>query len=366
MTSNAPATLYRRKGKLFATKNFVPGNEFKYINISSNNTISDIELLHPLELTNTDFQISEDSVSNSSLKLFKNTERLYPEYEEQFLDLLSAVYKYGETRTDRTGTGTKSLFGKSIQIDVSQQFPLLTTRNLSFNIILEELLWFLRGSTNSTELSEKGIKIWNGNSSREFLDNRGLTNYKEGLIGKGYGFQLRNFGGTYDPQTGEGTNGIDQLETTLQLLKTDPTTRRALISFWNPSDLSETALPPCHYSFQFYISKGKYLNMIFNMRSSDLFLATGMNIASYTILLYIFAKKLDLIPGILTYNGGDVHIYSNHISQVEEQLIRRARVLPKLILSDSIKTKKWEEITKDDFTLLGYWPNLPITAKMAI
>ncbi|ARR74951.1 hypothetical protein SAGO17_0031 [Mimivirus AB-566-O17] len=289
--------------------------------------------------------------------------------------MLSKVLKDGRFREDRTGTGVYSTFGEQMRFNITDSFPLLTTKRVPFKGMVEELLWFLRGDTDANILKKRNVKIWNGNTSREFLDERGLYDYPEGTLGPGYGWSMRFYNAPYsveysDTSNGTPTGGFDQIEYVLNLLKTDPTSRRIYMNYWNPSVLDKTALVPCHVSFQFYTEVGEdsrtYLSGHLYQRSMDTFLGAPWNIASYSLLLYIIAEKCGFIPKDLVISTGDTHIYSNHTDQVKEQLSRAPRPFPKLILDSSIKTKEFSEITVDDFELLGYFPHSTISAKMAV
>jgi thymidylate synthase len=242
--------------------------------------------------------------------------------------------------------------------------------------MVEELLWFCRGDTDAKILQKKGIKIWDGNTSREFLDNRGLYHYDEGILGAGYGWQIRFQGAKYSQNFADTSKcdtsligGFDQLAYIENLLKTDPFSRRIMMCYWNPSDFDKTALLPCHYSIQFYVTEEKgerYLSSHFIMRSNDVFLGNPVNISSYSVLTYILALKCNMKPKELVYSCSDTHIYRNHITQVKEQLSRTCMPFPKLKLDDSIKNKDWPDITINDFELIGYFSHPSIKAPMAI
>lgn len=287
-----------------------------------------------------------------------------------YSSLCHNIIERGVERDDRTGVGTLGIFGHHIRIDLQRGFPLLTTKYIPWKHVVEELLWFIRGDTDSKLLEAKGIKIWKGNTTRKFLDSRGLD-YDEGVLGKGYGWQWRFFGAQYnqvfaDTSRAIPTDGFDQLEYIVNEIKTNPNSRRMLMCYWNPCDLDKVALPPCHFACQFYVRHKKYLDCMFTMRSTDVALGLPFNIASYAALTYIIAKKCGLEPGHLVYSGGDVHLYKNHIESIQSQLYRHARPLPLLILDDSIVHKDWADITIDDFTLIGYFPHPPIKMQMAI
>lgn len=315
------------------------------------------------------FQLKTSSSTRTSCKLnlcnvtveHKKYNR-YSTSENKYLDLLREVLDSGEERKDRTGTGTTSVFGPQIEIDIENSFPLLTTKKLNFKNIVTEILWFLSGSTNINFLKENGVNIWDGNTSRDFLDKRGLTDYKEGEIGPLYGYQWRNFGGNFRDVE---SKGIDQIQRMLDLLKKDPTSRRIFMSAWNPLDLDKMALEPCHISLQLYVSENKYLDGKLYMRSNDLFLGAPWNIAGYSLLIYMFGKLSGYKPRKLFYTLGDAHIYSNHTSQVLEQLNRPLRPLPKLKIIDKPYTC-FEDFSIDSFVLEDYTPHPFIKADMAV
>jgi len=300
--------------------------------------------------------------------------------EHKYLNLMEDILRNGNTRDDRTGTGTISVFGRSMRFDISKSIPLLTTKRVPFKMVLEELLWFCRGDTDAKLLQEKGIHIWDGNTSREFLDGRDLTWYPEGVLGAGYGWQFRFSGASYHPDYADTSKltpelratigGFDQLGYVENLLKTDPMSRRIMISIWNPIDFEKTALVPCHFCIMFYVKINscgeKILNAQFVMRSNDFLLGNPFNIASYATLVYILAKRCGMKPGELLYTGNDVHIYSNHLEAVTTQLSRDPRPLPTISVSDSVIDKDWSMLTVDDVKLIGYFPHAGIKAKMAI
>jgi len=296
--------------------------------------------------------------------------------EQRYLDLLEKILEKGSIKKDRTGTGTISIFGDQLRFDISDgKIPMLTTKKLPFKTILEELLWFCRGDTNSMILSKKGIKIWNGNTSREFLDSRNLD-YDEGIAGPIYGFQWKHFGAKYSPEYSDTSKidtsiigGMDQLQNVINILKTDPFSRRIVMSAWNPGQLDEMCLPPCHFSIVFSVHEEygeKYLSSHFIMRSTDVFLGMPFNIASYTILTQIIAMKCGMKADELVFSGSDIHIYNDHILAIKKQLGRQVRAPPILKINDCIKDKDWSEMKVEDFDLIGYIPSQGIIAKMAI
>jgi thymidylate synthase len=296
--------------------------------------------------------------------------------ETKYLELMKDILENGCERIDRTCTGTLSLFGTRMKFDISESIPMLTTKRIPFRVILEELLWFCRGDTDAKILQRKGIKIWNGNTTREFLDNRGLNHYPEGIIGPQYGFLWRHYGAKYSPRFADTSSidantigGVDQLKYVEDLLENDPFSRRIIISAWNPSQLNEQALPSCHLLLQFYVTEeyGKrYLSCMFTMRSSDNFLASSFNCVSYSILTYILAIRHNMKPKDLIYVAGDTHIYKNHVEQVREQLKRDPRPFPRLKVSTDLVKKDWKDMTLKDFELIGYFPHPTISASMAI
>lgn len=320
----------------------------------------------------------ETQKCNYRILTYKLNEIINKELNEiSYLDLANKVLKDGNERIDRTEVGTISIFGESLRFDISNgTVPLLTTKRVPLKACIEELLFFCRGDTDTKILDERGVKIWNANSSREFLDKRGLFNYKEGIGGPIYGWQWRFFGAKYSQAFADTSlidtskiGGVDQLENVLHQLKTDPFSRRIIISAWNPVDLDKMILPACHYSIQFYVEEKngeKYLSALFNMRSSDVFLGLPFNIASYSILLHILAKKAGMKTKEIVYTGGDVHIYKNHIDQMKEQISRTPRPFPKIHLDPQLEYINWEYIKYSNFELIGYFPYPTIKAKMAV
>jgi len=264
--------------------------------------------------------------------------------ERQYLDLLAEVLQNGARKTDRTGTGTLSVFGRQLRFDIADRFPLLTTKKLHTKSILTELLWFLRGDTNVKWLQERGVTIWD-----EWAD-------ENGNLGPVYGYQWRHW------RTPDGRE-IDQIFEVLKNLKTKPDSRRHIVSAWNPADVDKMALPPCHALFQFYVANGK-LSCQMYQRSADLFLGVPFNIASYAALTLMVAQVTDLKPGEFVLTLGDAHIYLNHLEQVREQLTRSPRPVPKLKLNPAVK--ELLDFRYEDFTLEGYDPHPAIKAPIAV
>lgn len=246
----------------------------------------------------------------------------HPEYV--YLNAMKDILKRGVEKEDRTGTGTISLHGVNLRFPMYPKVPFITTKRLYIKGVREELLWFLEGNTNSLELEEKGVKIWKGNSSKEFLENRGLE-YKEGDIGPGYGFQWIHWGEEYKG-CDEDYEGIDQIANIIESLKKDKWSRRHILSAWNVADLHKMALPPCHFAAQWVCRPGAngetIVDCIETQRSGDMFLGIPFNIASYTMLTYYICQQTGYTPGELIMTIGDAHIYKNHVEQVKEQLER--------------------------------------------
>ena len=302
--------------------------------------------------------------------VYKKTNIVHPEY--QYINMLKNIIDNGTIRKDRTGTGTKSLFGCQMRYDISKHFPLLTTKRMYWKGIVEELLWFLRGDTDANKLKEKNVHIWDGNSSREYLDSIGLNNYREGECGPIYGFNFRHFGGlykgcdyNYENDRNNGIkNGYDQVKNCINLIKNNPCSRRIIINLWNPCDLDKVALPACHVLYQFYVSNGK-LSCSMYQRSGDMGLGVPFNIASASLMTYIFAKLCNLEPGEFIHTIGDAHIYLDHIESLKEQLKRKPRPFPYLNIEDK-NYNKVEDFNFNDFNISGYYPLPTIRMKMAV
>lgn len=275
---------------------------------------------------------------------------------QNYIELLSDVMNNGVDKPDRTGVGSRAVFGRMLRWDLSKGFPLQTVRRVPLRIAFEETMFFLRGQTNTKLLEEKNINIWKGNTSREFLDKRGLQYLPEGDMGKGYGYQWRHWG------VADSIKTVDQISDLLSGIKSDPYGRRHVVTGWNPGDLHRMALPPCHmlhmYGVEgdFTVGEGR-LNNSFVMRSNDVPFGLPFNIASYALINHIFAKHLNLTPGDLVYFGWDVHIYQNQFEMVDEMLERTPRALPTLNIKkdlptlDDILSLQWEDIE-----LIGYDP----------
>ncbi|MFV5687054.1 thymidylate synthase [Flavobacterium sp. ZT3R25] len=273
---------------------------------------------------------------------------------KQYLDLVQHVMENGCQKGDRTGTGTKSVFGYQMRFDLSEGFPMVTTKKLHLKSIIYELLWFLKGDTNIKYLQENGVKIWDAWADAN------------GDLGPVYGHQWRNWN----------SEEIDQISDLITELKTNPNSRRMLVSAWNPSVLPDTkksfeenvannkaALPPCHAFFQFYVSNGKLSCQLYQ-RSADIFLGVPFNIASYALLTMMIAQVCELEPGEFIHTFGDAHIYNNHFEQLELQLSREPKPLPKMILNPEIKNIF--DFDFEDFTLEGYEPHALIKGSVAV
>lgn len=287
--------------------------------------------------------------------------------EQVYLNVMSNILRCGNEREDRTGTGTLSLFAPQFRFDISTSLPLLTTKFVPYKTVLKELLFFLKGHTDSMVLEEQGVSIWKANTTRDFLDKRGLLDYPEGDMGPMYGYNWRHFGAEYKGCNIKPEGGFDQLSNLIHGLRTDPYSRRHMITTFDPSVVHKSVLAPCHgIVTQFYVSDKKYLSCHVYCRSSDSFLGLPFNIASYAMLTAIIAKMCDMFPLELVISTGDCHIYKNHITQVVEQLKRPSFPFPVFIVSDDVRSKTFDELTLDDFELVGYLHHPAIKAPMAV
>jgi thymidylate synthase len=283
--------------------------------------------------------------------------------EQQYLNLIRDVLEGGDERIDRTGVGTIARFGCSMRFDLSDSFPLLTTKKVFWRGVVEELLWFISGSTSAHKLHDRGIKIWDEHGSRRYLDKLGIER-EEGDLGPIYGFQWRHFGAKYiDMHTDYTGQGVDQLAQLIETLKTNPTDRRLILSAWNPADLSKMALPPCHMFAQFYVSGGKLSCQLYQ-RSCDIGLGVPFNIASYALLTYMIAHVVGLGRGELIHVMGDTHIYGTHIESLKVQMSRKPREPPRLRIVRDVQDI--DSFGFDDFELIGYEPHPTIPMDMAV
>lgn len=288
------------------------------------------------------------------------------ETEMAYLKLVSQVMKRGCTRIDRTNVGTKALFGGQMYFHLGLGFPLLTTKRVFFRGVVEELLWMIRGCTDSNKLSQVGVKIWDKNGSNEFLESRGLGHRREGDLGPVYGFQWRHFGAKYTDCDADYTGqGVDQLQAVIDTIKTNPTDRRIIMSAWNPADINEMALPPCHMMCQFFVdTEKKTLSCKMEQRSCDLGLGVPFNIASYALLTHMVAMVCNLRPGTLIISMGDMHVYLNHFEGLRSQLTRPARAFPTLRIKRQVDSI--DAFVAKDFDLESYDPHPAIPLVMAV
>jgi thymidylate synthase len=262
----------------------------------------------------------------------------------QYLDLMQKVIDEGAAKMDRTGTGTRSIFGYQMRFDLAAGFPLLTTKRLHVRSIIHELLWFIRGDTNIAYLKEHGVSIWN-----EWAD-------PEGELGPVYGAQWRSW-----PARDGST--IDQLALVIGALRRNPDSRRLVVTAWNPADVERMALPPCHCLFQFYVARGRLSCQLYQ-RSADIFIGVPFNIASYALLTHMVAHVTSLKPGEFIHTLGDAHLYSNHLEQAREQLKREPLTLPRLIIKRDVSNI--DDFRFEDFEIAGYQSHPHIAAPVAV
>ncbi|KAI1345094.1 thymidylate synthase [Xylariaceae sp. FL0016] len=326
-----------------------------------------------------------ESVSNGSSAHDEKTLPTKRHEELQYLDLVREILENGEHRPDRTGTGTYSIFAPTPlkftlhDSNGSPVLPLLTTKRVFLRAVIAELLWFVEGNTSSLALSEAGVKIWDGNGSREFLDSVGLSHRAVGDLGPVYGFQWRHFGAEYvDAATDYTGQGVDQLAEVVRKLRTNPYDRRIVLSAWNPADLTKMALPPCHMFAQFYVSyprtsavrdaEGKprgHLHCQLYQRSCDMGLGVPFNIASYALLTHMVAHVAELVPGSLTHVMGDAHVYADHVEALRLQLEREPRPFPGLDIARE-KGGSIDGWKAEDFVVKDYNPHKTIAMKMSV
>lgn len=264
--------------------------------------------------------------------------------EQPYLDLMRTVMEQGVDRNDRTGVGTRSVFGHQMRFDLSRGFPLLTTKKLHLRSIIHELLWFLKGDTNIGYLKEHGVRIWD-----EWAD-------ENGNLGPVYGYQWRSW-----PSPSGGS--VDQISSVLEQIRTTPQSRRLIVSAWNPGQVDEMKLPPCHCLFQFYVANGRLSCQLYQ-RSADIFLGVPFNIASYALLLSMVAQVTGLEPGEFVHTLGDAHLYSNHLEQAQEQLSRTPKAPPRLVLNPQVTNLF--DFTFDDIRIEEYESHPHIKAEVAV
>ncbi|AHI53991.1 thymidylate synthase [Spiroplasma sabaudiense Ar-1343] len=288
---------------------------------------------------------------------------------KQYFSLVKTVLEQGQEKNDRTNTGTISYFGTQHRFDLSDGFPILTTKKVYFKAIVVELLWFISGDTNIKYLVDRKVNIWNewpyenykktedfqGETLEQFIEKIRFDSdfaQKHGDLGPVYGKQWRNF------------NGVDQLKELICNLKNNPDSRRHLISSWNPAEINHMALPPCHSLFQFYVTPDGRLNLQLYQRSGDVFLGIPFNISSYALLLILIAREVELTPGEFIHTIGDAHIYKNHLEQIEMQLLRKPKKLPQLVILD--QSKSIFDLDPNDISLENYNPDPAIKGKVAV
>ncbi|MDD4930697.1 MAG: thymidylate synthase [Candidatus Colwellbacteria bacterium] len=307
--------------------------------------------------------------------------------EYAYLSLVKEILETGEERGDRTGTGTISVFGPQVSYDIREFFPLISTKTVGLKTIFEELIWMLRGQTNNNTLKRKKVNIWTENSDshhkkmvKRQIEKNGVSTHVDGDMGPLYGYQWRSFGGDYKPvvypenatedekiaiedkrHIGE---GFDQIAWIINEIRTNPESRRIKLSAWNPKAIDDMALPPCHDSCTFYVSRKKYLHCKLHMRSNDIFLGAPFNIGQYALLTYMIASMTGYVPGNLIHTIDDAHIYSNHVEQMKQQLLRPVRDLPTLKVLRV--PEKIEEFEFSDFKLSGSNPHPSIKGDMAV
>jgi len=279
---------------------------------------------------------------------------------QAYLDLLSAILERGKDRTDRTGTGTRGIFGHQMRFDLEKGFPLLTTKKLHVKSIMHELLWFVRGETHVKPLQDAGVRIWNDWATPEQTARFGR---QEGDLGPVYGHQWRNFGATRKPDGTYEKDGVDQLKRVLHDIKENPDSRRLIVTGWNPKEAEQVALPPCHTLFQLYVQDGALSCQLYQ-RSADVFLGVPFNIASYALLTMMIAHVSDLRPGDFVHTFGDAHLYKNHLEQAKLQLTREPRPLPRMKINPA--AKDLFAFRFEDFTLEGYDPHPHIAGEVSV
>ena len=280
--------------------------------------------------------------------------------EQAYLDLLQHVLTHGTEKGDRTGTGTLSHFGAQLRFDLADGFPLLTTKKVHFKSIVYELFWFLSGSTHVDYLQENNVRIWNEWATAE---QTARFNRPAGDLGPIYGHQWRNYGATKREDGSYENDGVDQISQVIEQIKTNPNSRRLIVSGWNPAEAEQVALPPCHTLFQFFVADNKLSCQLYQ-RSADLFLGVPFNIASYALLTHMVAQVCGLEVGEFVWTGGDCHIYQNHREQVELQLTRELYSLPTLTLNPDVTDIF--AFNYDDISIDGYESHPAIKAKVAV
>jgi thymidylate synthase len=279
---------------------------------------------------------------------------------QQYLDLLELILERGKDREDRTGTGTRGIFGHQMRFDLREGFPLVTTKKLHTKSIIVELLWFLRGETHVKPLQDAGVRIWNEWATAEQTKRFGRS---EGDLGPVYGHQWRNYGATKRPDGTFEPDGVDQIKKVLHDIQKNPYSRRLIVTGWNPEEAEQVALPPCHTLFQFYVQDGELSCQLYQ-RSADVFLGVPFNIASYALLTMMVAHVTNLRPGEFVHTFGDAHLYKNHFEQARLQLTRKPRPLPRLRINP--EQRDLFAFRLEDFTIEGYDPHPHIAAEVSV
>jgi thymidylate synthase len=363
------ADVFSSKGSIFIAKNYTPEITWELSETLLLKKVTGIDT-SDLECLELEFYYL-DSVNDNGLLVYKRT-TVPCSQEERYLNLITDVLENGSIKTDRTGTGTVSLFGKNLTFDIKEispgyyQIPVLTTKYTAWKTCIKELLFFLKGYTDTNLLEESNVNIWKGNTSREFLNKQELYHYHVGEMGPMYGFQFRHYDADYcgskPTQNSYKDKGLDQLQMIIDRIKKDPDSRRLLLTSFNPSQAHQGVLYPCHsIVLQFYVSNGTLDLQVYN-RSQDLFLGVPINIMSHCLFLVVVAKNTGLKPGRVIIQIGDAHVYSNHIKQCESQLMRPRRPFPVVKINGS----NIDTLTFQDFELLGYFPGPIIRGDMAV
>lgn len=341
-------------------------NETYFLGNNINENV--INSLNVIE-TNMSESITDKLLINQLKRRFTRDGIFINHEEEKFHDFVRDIRDNGVSRTDRTGVGTVSLFGKQLTFDLRDTFPMITTKKMFPRGIFEELMMYLRGQTDNKILQSKKIHIWDGNTSRQFLDKIGLQHFEEGDMGATYGFNFRHYGAKYEgcKKQYDETYGFDQLNYAIELIRNNPTSRRILINLWNPTTLNQVALPSCLCQYQFYVNtETKELNLQIYIRSSDVFLANNWNACTGAMLVHMICNLngIELTPGDLSVITGDAHLYNSHLDGVNQMLERTPRPFPKLVIKN--KKDKIEDFNWEDIGLYGYNPYPGIKVEMAV
>ncbi len=347
----------------------VDSPQLHYTNVDSCNfseidfniqTYKSFKLINKKYCDDHEINFMKDTKHGVEYNLYQNEKNVNGD-EKQYLDLMKDIL-YKNNIKDSRNSKVISQFGEKMKFDLREGFPLLTTKRMPFKTILRELLWFIRGSTSNKELNDKNVHIWDGNSTPEFMKSRGL-NYEEGELGPVYGFQWRRFGAQYNDKNKEylKEDGVDQLQNVIDLIKNDPTSRRIILSAWNPVDLEMMALPPCHVMIQFSVDK-EFLDAQMYQRSGDMFLGVPFNIASYSILMHIIGSITGYTPRYFHHILGDAHVYINHIDAISQQIHRIPFDFPKLIIKNKIDSI--DNIDENNFIIENYNHYPTIKAEM--